>query len=72
MKDLNQEGSPCTRARPFSKELDDIAPIAYEEGDRKELMALHVPHRTMALPFTPWTSRDFFMTMEWRARCQEC
>jgi len=52
----------------FSKELDDIAPLAYEGVDRDEkerATASMYQDKTTALPFTPWTSRDFWMTMEW-------
>ena len=61
----------CLTLQRFSKELDDIAPLAYEEDDRKELTASMYQDKTMALPFTPWTSRDFLMTMEWGAVSRE-
>jgi len=74
MKDPTQKALASLVLSPLARSSTTSLPSPTKRTTgmrRKELTAFMYHDRTMALPFMPWTSRDFLMTMEWRAVTRE-
>ena len=74
MKDPTQKALASLVLNPLARSSTTSLPSPTKRTTgmrRKELTGSMYQDKTMALPFTPWTSRDFLMTTEWGAVTRE-